>query len=164
YTGFLDPDFAVNEKPALDSMIKHEFCRLPNGNSAMVDEENTLRRPHPMAFNGNVYVITNNNVLSAASNFVAMMKDSRRGIIVGEETGGGYNGHNGFTRVLYKLPYTGIQLEYSAVRVQHYLRHHQLDKYGIEPDYPVSTSLDDVINNQDPQLSFVINKLIGREE
>jgi len=164
YAAFLDPEFAVNEKPSLDSMIKHEFCRLPNGNNAMVEDENTLRRPNPMAFNGNVYVITNNNVLSAASNFVAMMKDSRRGIIVGEETGGGYNGHNGFTRVLYKLPGTGIQLEFSAVRVQHYLKHHQLDKYGIEPDYPVGTALEDVINNQDPQLSFVINKLIGREE
>ena len=164
YTRFLDPDFAVSEKPALDSMIKHEFCRLPNGNSSMIDEENTTRRPHPMAFNGNVYVITNNNVLSAASNFVAMMKDSRRGIIVGEETGGGYNGHNGFTRLLYKLPNTGIQLEFSAVRVQHYLQHHQLDKYGIEPDYQVGTSLEDVIENQDPQLSFVINKLIGSEE
>ncbi len=164
YTEFLDPDFAVSEKPALDSMIKHEFCRLPNGNSSMIDEENTTRRPHPMAFNGNVYVLTNNNVLSAASNFVAMMKDSRRGVIVGEETGGGYNGHNGFTRVLYKLPNTGIQLEFSAVRVQHYLQHHQLDKYGIDPDYQVGTSLDDVINNQDPQLSFVINKLIGSEE
>ena len=164
FTNFLEPDFLQKEKPSLDSMIKHEFCRLPNGNSSMNDEENTLRRPHPMAFNGKVYVITNNNILSAASNFVAMMKDSKRGIIVGEETGGGFNGHNGFTRLLYKLPDTGLLLEFSAVKVQHYLQHPQLNKYGIQPDYPVSNSLNDIINNQDPQLSFIINNLIMGNE
>jgi Peptidase family S41 len=164
FVNFLEPDFAQGEKPSLDSMITHEFCRLPNGNSSMNDEENTLRRPHPMAFNGNVYVITNNNILSAASNFVAMMKDSKRGIIVGEETGGGYNGHNGFTRLLYKLPNTGLLLEFSAVKVQHYLQHPQLNRFGIQPDYPVSNSLDDIINNRDPQMSFIINNLIEGAE
>lgn len=164
YPQYLEEGYATSEKPGLDSMIKHEFCRLPNGNSSMVDDENTLRRPHPMAFNGHVYVITNNNVLSAASNFVAMMKDSRRGLIVGEETGGGYNAHNGFTRVLYKLPNTGVQLEFSAVHVQQYLKHPQLNKYGVRPDYLVGTTLDDVINNKDPQVSYVINKLISPQE
>jgi C-terminal processing protease CtpA/Prc len=164
YPQYLEQGYAATEKPALDSMIKHEFCRLPNGNSTMIEDENTLRRPHPMAFNGHVYLITNNNVLSAASNFVAMMKDSRRGTIVGEETGGGYNAHNGFTRVLYKLPTTGIQLEFSAVHVQQYLRHPQLNKYGVQPDYLVGTTLNDVTENRDPQLSFVINKLISPQQ
>lgn len=164
YTRFLDPDFALNERASLDSMVKTEFCRLPNGNNALKDEENNLRRPHPMAFNGNVFVITNNNVLSAASNFVAMMKDSKRGVIVGEETGGGYNSHNGFTRILYKMPNTGLLLEFSAVKVQHYLEHPQLNKYGIEPDYPVSNSLNDIIESQDPQLSFIINNLIKTDQ
>ena len=160
YARFLDPDFTANELPSLDSMVKTEFCRLPNGNNAMIDEENNLRRPHPMAFDGKLYVITNNNVLSAASNFIAMIKDSKRGVIVGETTGGGYNGHNGFTRILYKLPNTGLLLEFSAVKVQHYLVHPQLNKYGIEPDYPVSNNLNDIIENQDPQMSFIMNKLI----
>ncbi|MFT3932149.1 MAG: S41 family peptidase [Chitinophagaceae bacterium] len=163
YARFLDPDFAVNEKPYLDSMIKTEFCRLPNGYNSMNDDENNLRRPHPMAFTGNVFVITNNNVVSAASNFVAMIKDSKRGVIVGEETGGGYNGHNGFTRVLYKLPGTGLLLEFSAVKVQHYLQHPQLNKYGIEPDYPIGNTLNDIVENQDPQMSFIMDSLIKNE-
>ncbi|MEP7277702.1 MAG: S41 family peptidase [Bacteroidota bacterium] len=163
YTRFLDPEFAVNERPSLDSMIKTEFCRLPNGNNAMNEEENNLRRPHPMAFNGNLFVITNNNVLSAASNFVAMIKDSKRGVIVGERTGGGYQGHNGFTRLLYKLPNTGLLLEFSAVKVQHYLKHPQINKYGIEPDYPIGNTLNDIIENQDPQMSFILDNLIRNE-
>ena len=164
YTRFLDPDFALNERPSLDSMIKTEFCRLPNGNNSMNDDENNLRRPHPMAFDGKVFVITNNNVLSAASNFVAMIKDSKRGTIVGEQTGGGYNSHNGFTRVLYKMPNTGLLLEFSAVKVQHYLLHHQLNKFGIEPDYPVSNTLTDIIENQDPQMSFIMDNLIKNDQ
>jgi len=163
YTRFLDPDFAMNERLSLDSMVKTEFCRLPNGNNSMKDDENNLRRPHPMAFNGKVFIITNNNVLSAASNFVAMIKDSKRGTIVGEETGGGYNSHNGFTRILYKLPNTGLLLEFSAVKVQHYLEHPQLNKYGIEPDYPVSNTLLDIIENQDPQMSFIMDNLIKND-
>lgn len=164
YTQFLDPDFALNERPSLDSMVKTEFCRLPNGDNAMKEEENNLRRPHPMAFGGNVFVITNNNVVSAASNFVAMIKDSKRGVIVGEQTGGGYNSHNGFTRMLYKMPNTGLLLEFSAVKVQHYLEHPQLNKYGIEPDYPVSYTLNDIIENQDPQLSYIMNNLIKSDQ
>lgn len=160
YAKYLDPDFAVNEKSSLESMIKREFCRLPNGKNAMNEDENNLRRPHPMAFNGNLFVITNNNVLSAASNFVAMIKDSKRGVIVGEETGGGYNGHNGFTRMLYKLPNTGLLLEFSAVKVQHYLEHPQLNRYGIEPDYSVGNTLNDILENQDPQMSYIMNNLI----
>ena len=162
FTRFLDPEFALNERPSLDSMVKTEFCRLPNGNNMMNEDENNLRRPHPMAFNGNVFVITNNNVLSAASNFVAMIKDSKRGAIVGEETGGGYNSHNGFTRLLYKMPNTGLLLEFSAVKVQHYLMHPQLNKFGIEPDYPVSTTLNDIIENQDPQMAYIMDNLIKK--
>ncbi len=161
FTNYLEPEFALNEKSSLDAMIKQEFCRLPDGSSALKEEENTIRRPFPLSFRGKVYVITNNNVLSAASNFVAMMKDSRRATIVGEETGGGYNGHNGFTRVLYQLPGTAVQLEFSAIRVQHYLERPNLNQYGILPDYPVSNTLDDIINNQDPQLSFIINNLLN---
>jgi C-terminal processing protease CtpA/Prc len=93
-----------------------------------------------------------------------MIKDSRRGIVVGDETGGGYNGHNGFARVLYRLPNTGLRLEYSAVKVSYYLQHPQLNRFGVVPDYPVSASLDDVINNKDPQLHFVLDKLIGDGE
>ena len=164
FTSFLDPEFALNERPSLDSMIQTEFCRLPNGNNAMNDDENNLRRPHPMAFTGNLFVITNNNVLSAASNFVAMIKDSKRGVIVGETTGGGYNSHNGFTRLLYQLPNTGLQLEFSAVKVQHYLEHPQLNKFGIEPDFPVGNTLNDIIENQDPQMSFIMSNLIKHEQ
>jgi C-terminal processing protease CtpA/Prc len=160
YTRFLDPEYALNERPALDSMIDTEFCRLPDGNNGLNDDENNLRRPHPMAFNGRVFVITNNNVLSAASNFVAMIKDSKRGIIVGETTGGGYNSHNGFSRILYRLPNTGLQLEFSAVKVEHYLNHPQLNKYGIEPDYPVGYTLNDILENRDPQMSFIMDSLI----
>jgi C-terminal processing protease CtpA/Prc len=107
-----------------------------------------------------LFVIINNNVLSAASNFVAIIKDSRRGVVVGEETGGGYNSHNGFTRVLYKLPATGFSIEYSVVQVKHALQNPNLNKFGILPDYHISTTVHDVIESRDPQLSFIINKLI----
>lgn len=160
YTGFLENEYAETEKPALDSMILKEFCRAENKQNSLSEADNTLHRPHPMAFNGTLFVITNNNVLSAASNFVAIIKDSRRGVIVGEETGGGYSGHNGFTRVLYKLPATGFCIEYSVVQVKHALQNPQLNKFGVQPDYYIGTTVQDVIDSQDPQLSFIINKLI----
>lgn len=160
YAGFLEKEYAETEKPALDSMILKEFCRNDKNENRLTEADNTLHRPHPMAFNGNLFVIINNNVLSAASNFVAIIKDSRRGIIVGEETGGGYNGHNGFTRVLYKLPATGFSIEYSVVQVKHALQNPNLNRFGIQPDYHISTTVHDVIDSRDPQLSFIINKLI----
>lgn len=160
YQQYLEPAYALNERPYLDSMLKTEFHPLGDGTFALNETENDLRRPHPMAFTGNLFVITNSNVVSAASNFVAMIKDSKRGIIVGEQTGGGYNAHNGFTRLLYKLPNTGMQLEFSAVQVQHFLHHPQFNRYGVEPDYTISNTIHDIIENQDPQMSFIVNNLV----
>jgi hypothetical protein len=164
YEQFLEKEYAQNEKLYLDSMVQRDFRRVSASFNNIKEPENSLRRPHPMAFNGNLYVITNNNVVSAASNFVAMVKDSRRGLIIGEETGGGYNSHNGFSRVLYKLPNTQIQLEFSAVRVKHYLKNPQLNTFGVQPDFTVTTSLKDMLNNNDPQMVYVVNTLLDRTE
>lgn len=160
YLQYLEPGYALNERPYLDSMLKTEFHPQGDGSYMLNETENDLRRPHPMAFGGNLYVITNSNVVSAASNFVAMIKDSHRGTIVGEQTGGGYNAHNGFTRLLYKLPNTGMQLEFSAVQVKQFLRRPLLNRYGVEPDYTISNTIHDIIENQDPQMNFIVNNLI----
>lgn len=164
FNQFLEKEYLQNEKPYLDSMILRDFCPVSSTTNNIKVQENTLRRPHPMAFDGNLYVITNNNVVSAASNFVAMIKDANRGLIVGEETGGGYNSHNGFTRLLYKLPNTNIQLEYSAVQVKHALQHPLLNKYGVQPDFLVTSSLNDLLDNNDPQMAYVINTLLDRTD
>jgi C-terminal processing protease CtpA/Prc len=145
-------------------MISRDFKPVNKQYLALKMEENTLRRPHPMAFEGNLYVITNSNVVSAASNFVAMIKDSKRGFIIGEETGGGYNSHNGFTHVLYNLPNTRIQLEFSAVKVKHFLTNPQLNKYGVQPDFSVSTTLQDILNNKDPQIEYIFQTLLEKRE
>lgn len=164
YEQFLEKEYVQNEKAYLDSMIQRDFCSVSATTNNIKEQENALRRPHPMAFTGNLYIITNNNVVSAASNFVAMIKDSKRGLIIGEETGGGFNSHNGFSRLLYKLPNTGIQVEYSAVRVKHYLQHPQLNKYGVQPDFTVTTGLADLLNNNDPQMDYIINTLLDRSD
>jgi len=38
-----------------------------------------------------------------------------------------------------------------------------LNKYGVEPDYPVGNTLHDIIENQDPQMSFIMNNLVKTE-
>lgn len=80
-------------------------------------------------------------------------------IVIGEESMGGYYGHNGHTPFEYKLPYSKIITSFSIVNLEQDVPKKDKQKYGrgIIPDYQISQTLDDFLNQRDTQLNFTID-------
>jgi hypothetical protein len=121
--------------------------------------DNALRNPNKNAFKGQIYLLSNPKVASAASLFAALVAGNTNAIIVGQETAGGYYGHNGHTPMAYILPNTKIKYEFSIVNLNQDvpIKENQPFGSGIIPDYNVEQTLADFFNNKDTQMEFLLN-------
>lgn len=109
------------------------------------------------AFTGNVYLLVSPAVASAGSLFAAMVAGNENTTIVGEETMGGYYGHNGHSSLEYKLPKSKIVTQFSVVNLEQDVpkKESQIENRGIIPDYYVVQTYQDFLTQTDTQLNFV---------
>ena len=77
---------------------------------------------------------------------------------IGEETTGGYYGHNGHSSLRYKLPKSKIITTFYVVNLEQDVPVKENQKYarGIIPDYEITQPFDDFIKNTDTQLNFTL--------
>ncbi|WP_026703578.1 S41 family peptidase [Flavobacterium soli] len=113
--------------------------------------------PNPNAFKGKIYLLVSPAVASAGSLFASMVAGNESTITVGEETMGGYYGHNGHTPLEYKLPKSKIVTQFSVVNLEQDVpkKENQMKNRGIIPDYYVVQTYQDYLNQTDTQLNFV---------
>jgi C-terminal processing protease CtpA/Prc len=127
------------------------------------EDEMKVRQPQPNAFTENVYLLISPAVASAGSMFAAMLAGNENKITIGEETMGGYYGHNGHYPFGYVLPksklFTGFSLDNIEQDVPE--KSNQIQGRGIIPDYDVSQTLEDFLNNEDTQMKYTL-KLIEK--
>ncbi len=117
--------------------------------------------PHQKAFKGTVYLLISPAIASAGSLFAAMLAGNKNVITIGEETMGGYYGHNGHTPLEYKLPKSKIVTGFSIVNLEQDVpkKSNQIQGRGIIPDYEISQTFDDFMEHKDTQLNTTL-KLI----
>lgn len=115
--------------------------------------------PNPNAFTGKIYLLVSPAVASAGSLFTSMVAGNENTITIGEETMGGYYGHNGHTPLEYKLPKSKIVTHFSVVNLEQDvpIRDNQIENRGVIPNYYVVQTYKDYINQTDTQLNFVYN-------
>lgn len=121
-------------------------------------DDHKIRTPNQNAFTGNVYLLTSPRIASAGSLFAAMLAGNENTITIGEETMGGYYGHNGHTPLEYKLPKSKIIIQFSLVNLEQDVPKKENQKYdrGIIPDYNITQTFSDFINNTDTQMNFTL--------
>lgn len=87
-----------------------------------------------------------------------MLAGNKNTTTIGEETMGGYYGHNGHTPLEYKLPKSKIVIKFSVVNLEQDVKKKENQKYdrGIISDYEITQTFDDFINNIDTQMNFTI--------
>jgi C-terminal processing protease CtpA/Prc len=114
-----------------------------------------LQQPAKNNFNGNTYLLVNGFCMSSCSDVIAILKHNNKAIVVGEETGGGYQGNN-----------SGMMPE-SVVKPFSFSVTVPLQKYvnyvdasintgrGTIPDYFINFNLNDLIENKDKAKDFV---------
>lgn len=114
--------------------------------------------PNQNAFTGNIFLLTSPAIASAGSLFAAMLSGNENTITIGEETMGGYYGHNGHTPFEYKLPKSKIIIQFSVVNLEQDVPKKENQKYdrGIIPDYNITQTFSDFLNNTDTQMNFTL--------
>ncbi|TXD48158.1 MULTISPECIES: S41 family peptidase [unclassified Polaribacter] len=127
-------------------------------------DDHKIRLPNEKAFNGKIYLLVSPAVASAGSLFASMVSGNENTTVIGEETMGGYYGHNGHTPLEYKLPKSKIVTQFSIVNLEQDVpkKSNQFYNRGIIPDIEINQTYDDFLNNEDTQLNYTI-KLITSE-
>lgn len=123
---------------------------LPGSNNKYV-------QPSNFVFKGKLYVLIDGNTFSGASNLAAVLKDKNRAIFFGEETGGCIFGSNSDDYIKLTLPNSGIIITIPLRNgVNNISTNIELNR-GIIPEYEISNSIDDVLEQKDSILNFAIN-------
>jgi hypothetical protein len=119
------------------------------------------QKPAKNNFKGKTYILTNGLCMSSCSDFVAVLSHNKEATIIGQETGGGFQGNTSGMMPKAKIP-TGLQV---AVPLQKYTNAVDLKKNfgrGTIPDYEIQLTFDNWINNKDAEMEFVL-ELINRD-
>ena len=154
------------EQNDLESRLNKEFSIFSNGKYLQNEKYNPYWHPDSNRFEGNLYLLIDEYVGSAASHFASLVRGYTNATIVGKETVGGYYGHNGHKQVEYILPNSKIKTGFFIVFVEQDAPKKSSQPFGrgIIPDYEVSQSFKDFINNRDnrdTQMDLVL-KLITK--
>lgn len=122
----------------------------------------TLREPASNAFNGKLIVLANGGTNSAASEFVALVHGNKRGLIVGEETGGCYYGATGGRYLSLVLPNSTLRATIPMVRIYTAVPEdfkNQPKGRGTFPDHEVLLTREDLRSTADKMLEFALGLL-----
>jgi hypothetical protein len=161
YVDYLEKDFCAYKKDNVNDNIEKEFfARFNNDFFKMPDSLIEIWQPNNIHYNGNVFIITNCKVASAASYFAAMVKNAGRGKIIGEETQGGAYSGNGFTTLKYELPNSKINFSFPYVHFIYTNKEEKNSGHGLIPDYFIPDSYQSFKNNDDRQVTFIVDTLI----
>jgi len=123
---------------------------------------NKSRKPKPLSYKGDIYVLTNGNSFSASSLISTHLKANNRATFVGEETGGAYNGCVAGLYRIFKLPNSKIHVRMGLMQLE--TTHKQKpDGYGIKPDVVILPNLTDRKLDIDTELEWILEDIYKQD-
>jgi hypothetical protein len=122
-----------------------------------IDYYTGLKSPVPLAenhFDGKLYVLMNGGSFSSTGHLLALLKSQNIGVFIGEESGGSFactDGSESKTLPNTKIQYRGSTLiwEVDAKGLT--------PGRGIMPDYPVTQTIEDYLNQKDVVLEVALD-------
>jgi hypothetical protein len=151
---------SIGQFTHLDSTFVDSFARqlvtMEPGRYRVRDDADSLlatTRPSPDRFDGRVWVITDGETFSNGAAAAIPIRSTRRGLFIGEETGGAYHGYTAGNLVVITLPASGIRV---IVPLQAYFMAMGDStglRRGIKPDYQADATVADLLAGRDDQLA-----------
>jgi len=138
-----------------------DFTEIRPGVYSLNKDKIEIWQPNDYVFKGKVFVITNPFIISAASNFVSILKDQKRAFILGEETAGNYSVHSART-FSYQLPNSKISVDIPTRRFYQPVSKSGNGR-GVIPDKYMSPALHDIIGNIDRPLTYILDSMIAKK-
>lgn len=110
--------------------------------------------PHPLNFNGKVYVLINGGSFSASSIISSQLKTLENVTVVGEETGGGANQTTAGRMPRYEMPNSKLTF---SVLLMDFRQKYKSPEFGrgVMPDVEVKNTFEDFIKDKDPQMEWI---------
>lgn len=139
---------------------------IPQGDGTFLldsefNETGQINLPASNRFKGKLYILISKNTGSAAAEFAAIAKSNQIGTIVGEESGGAYEGGNGGSFLNFELPNSKMYVRTPLVKVELEVIELPVKGYGVMPDIEVRFKQEDLLIRNDRQLKYVINLIKG---
>lgn len=151
--------YAIND-------LRSNYFSKKQGNTYTIDVEENEEyiKETTNHFDGKIFLLVNENTASCAAYFASLLKDEKRAVIVGTQTGGGATQHSGFTEINYTLPETKLKLGFSVVATFHdLLNNNQNPHLGVVPDFIKPIGYNDFIGTTDMQFNFIYDSLISKK-
>jgi hypothetical protein len=114
------------------------------------------QQPMPNNFSGNLYLLIDGLTTSAAPQFVTLVKQNRKVIIIGEEAPGSLFGGSGRGYSYFYLPNSGLLTMISQYRLYLISPNKKSKDVCITPDYKPMKSFSDTLNGIDKDLEYAI--------
>lgn len=133
----------------------NEYYYKVNSKKQLLNEENKYK--------GNLYVLTNGLSYSASSIIAASLQNEEKAIFVGEETGGDYNGTVAGQTDFYKLPNSKIKLGIGMMTFTPNTSR-DLKGRGVIPNIPIDLTFEDLLQQKDPQLEWILKDIERKKE
>ena len=113
-------------------------------------------KPKPNPFKGDLIVLIDGKSSSAAGDFTGLLKANSKAVFVGEEAGGNPYINTAGTSFTLVLPNSGLQIIIPTLAYEIKLEGVNKGR-GMLPDYPISPSISDIIQNKDVVLEFALS-------
>ena len=117
-----------------------------------------------LVFSGKVYVLTSGVTFSGGAEFSSMLKLADRATFIGEEVGGAHAGNvSGFSKDI-TLKNSKIQVSLPVVHFKMNLAEDEDGTHGVQPDYYVPQSWQDLITNRNSKKEFALSLINGEDK
>ncbi|MEO0468708.1 MAG: S41 family peptidase [Bacteroidota bacterium] len=113
-----------------------------------------------LVFQGKLYLLTSGISFSGGAEFSSMIKMTGRGLVVGEETGGVYEGNvSGYSRSV-RLPHSRIEVSVPIVYFRINVEPAVLSR-GVMPDHEVPQTATDYFQGKNSKKKYVLENILG---
>ena len=117
-----------------------------------------ITQPKPLNYKNNIYVITDGMTFSAAAIISSHLKGRNRAVFVGDETGGTFNGTVAGMMPEVKLPNSKLVVRVGLMTIKPN-EQTQEEGYGVKPDTYIKPTIEDFLNDKDPELDWILNQI-----
>jgi hypothetical protein len=114
------------------------------------------QKPAKNNFQGQVYLLTNGLCLSSCSDFIAILAHNQKAKIIGQESGGGYQGNTSGIMPTVSIP-GGLRVTIPLMKYTNAVDLQQNFGHGTIPDYAVSPTLADWMSQTDVEMEFFMH-------
>ena len=121
-----------------------------------------IQKPAKFPFGGRAYLLTNGLCLSSCADLIAILAHNKKAKVVGQESGGGYQGNTSGIMPKNKIP-AGLEITVPLLKYTNAVDPVVNIGRGTIPDYVVTPSLDDWIEKNDVEKEFVMQLISTME-